>query len=62
MVKGKYGWLKIKVVEMGLKIKDVVEKTSYSYDYFIQVINGFKKAPQGFDDNVNTALKKLGSK
>jgi len=53
----RFNWIKLHTLELGFKLKDLSEKSGYSYDYFIQVLNGFKRPPQDFVDRVNGVFK-----
>jgi len=54
----KFNWVKLRTLELGFKLKDVVNSTPYTYDYFIQIINGFKKPPEGFTEIVESVFHK----
>ena len=44
-----YKWIKVNALKKGLTLKDVSERSKFSYGAFIQIINGFRKAPEGFE-------------
>lgn len=54
----KFNWVKIRALELDYKLKDLANQSEYSYDYFIQILNGFKKAPKDFEEKVKKIFVK----
>ena len=58
-----FNWVKIKCIRLGIRVKDVYELTDYkSYNYFVQIINGYCSTPKKFEDKIKQVFKYIEEK